>query len=170
MTAQTITSPVTPERAIVYQRPTLAIFGNWATHYSLVVVFLWFGALKFTDFEASAISPLVMNSPLVMWWHELLGIAGTSKMLGLYEIATALLLAFRPVRPILSVVGAAMATLCFVITVSFLFTTPGVMQSGTGSPLALSPMPGQFLLKDIVLLWVSLWILGLSLSEMPRRR
>ena len=63
-----------------------------------------------------------------------------------------------------------MAALTFLVTLSFMLTTPGVAQPGAGSPLALSPMPGQFLLKDLVLLGVSLWILGVSRVESAIRR
>ncbi len=151
-------------------RGAIAEVGRWGTHYALALIFLWFGCLKFTDFEASGIAPLVMNSPLVMWWHGVLGIGGTAKMLGCYEILTAALLAMRPFAPRLGAVGGAMATICFAVTVSFLFSTPGVIQPGGDAPFALSPMPGQFLLKDVVLLAVSVWIIGASLTEAAERK
>ena len=144
---------------------TIADFGRWATHYALVIIFLWFGALKFTDFEASGIAPLVMNSPVVMWLHGTFGVAGTSYFLGCFEIATAILLALRPWKPRMAAVGGAMAVVCFLVTLSFLFSTPGVVQAGFDNPLALSAMPGQFLLKDLVLLCVSFWVVGASLQE-----
>ena len=144
---------------------TFADVGRWATHYALVVIFLWFGALKFTDYEASGIAPLVINSPLVMWLNALLGVAGTAHFLGCFEIATGCLLALRPSKPRLAAIGGAMAVVCFLITLSFLFTTPGVVQAGFDNPLALSAMPGQFLLKDLVLLGVSIWVVGASLQE-----
>ena len=111
-----------------------------------------------------------MNSPLVMWLHGLFGISGTAHVLGVYEILTGLLLAVRPFAPRLAALGGAMAVLTFAITLSFLFTTPGAVQPDGGGPLALSPMPGQFLLKDLVLLCVSLWIMGASLTESELRR
>jgi uncharacterized membrane protein YkgB len=39
----------------------------------------------------------------------------------------------------------------FLTTLSFVITTPGVWQAGYGFP-ALSASPGQFLVKDVVLL------------------
>jgi len=136
---------------------------------ALALVFLWFGALKFTQYEAAGIAPLVMNSPLVGWWHSLLGIAGTSKMLGVYEILTGLLIAARPFAPRLAVIGGAMATIAFLVTLTFLFTTPGVVQPGFTNPLALSSNPGQFLLKDVVLLAVSIWVLRTAQAEVRAR-
>ena len=64
--------------------------------------------------------------------------------------------------PRLSAVGSAIAILLFLGTLSFLFTTPGVTAAG-GFPV-LSVMPGQFLLKDLVLLGAALWTLGDSLG------
>ena len=168
--SQSRSMPMGPAAEATARNVTIADAGRWATHYALVVVFLWFGALKFTDYEASGIAPLVMNSPLVMWLHATVGIAGTAYFLGCFEIATALLLAARPWKPTLAAVGGAMAVLCFLITLSFMFTTPGVVQPGFDNPLALAAMPGQFLLKDLVLLCLSFWVVGASLQESAMRR
>jgi reactive chlorine resistance protein C len=157
--------PARSSAGVSARHQTVADAGRWATHYALVLIFFWFGMLKFTDYEASGIAPLVMNSPLVMWLHGALGVAGTAYFLGCFEIATAVLLALRPWKPRLAAIGGAMAVVCFVITLSFLFSTPGVVQAGFDSPLALSVMPGQFLLKDVVLLCVSVWVIGASLQE-----
>ena len=138
-------------------------------YYALAVVFLWFGALKFTDYEAAAIAPLVMNSPFVSWWLAVLGIEGTSRMLGVYEILTGLLLASRVFSPRLSSIGAAMSIITFLVTLTFFFTTPTVPEPRAGGFPALSAMPGQFLLKDLVLFAVSVYLLGESLSARRMR-
>jgi uncharacterized membrane protein YkgB len=71
-------------------------------------------------------------------------------------------------RSRISVIGSAMGILLFLGTLSFLFTTPGVT-AGSGFPV-LSVLPGQFLLKDLVLVSASLWTLGDSLgAALPRR-
>jgi len=64
-------------------------------------------------------------------------------------------------------VGSVFAVLIFCSTISFLFTTPGVTAGGFG---LLSGLPGQFLIKDIVLLGVALWTLGDSLGARRRTR
>ena len=169
----TLSTPVaraTSAPVVVVEGSHLAAWGARATRYSLIVVFLWFGMLKFTDYEASAIAPLVMNSPLVMWLNGLFGIGGTAHFLGVFEILTALLIASRRWQPRLAVVGGAMAVLTFLITLSFMFSTPGVVQSGFDGPMALSPMPGQFLLKDLVLLCVSFWVAASAYEEARLRR
>ena len=139
--------------------------GATVMRYGLALIFLWFGAMKFTSYEATGIAPFIANSPLIGWWHALLGIQGASTMLGVFEIATAILLAICPVAPRACVVGAAMAVLTFIITLSFMFSTPGVA-APSGFP-ALSPV-GQFLLKDIGLLGISIWLLGEALVATAR--
>ena len=168
MATHTDTAP-TARSDRFYDRYASPSGGALLVSYALALVFLWFGCLKFTQYEAAGIAPLVMNSPLVAWWHGVFGIAGTSRMLGIYEILTGLLIAARPFAPRAGAVGGAMAAICFVVTVSFLLTTPGVVQPGFATPFALSPFPGQFLLKDVVLLAVSLWILFSARTEARRR-
>ncbi|MES2755292.1 MAG: DUF417 family protein [Pseudomonadota bacterium] len=159
----------TQERTIRTERPydryTTPSAGALLVTYALALIFVWFGCLKFTQYEAAGIAPLVMNSPLVVWLHGMFGIAGTSRFLGVYEILTGVLIAARPFAPRLAAIGGAMATICFLITVSFLFTTPTTVQPGFDTPFALTPFPGQFLLKDVVLLAVSLWILFAARAE-----
>ena len=48
----------------------------------------------------------------------------------------------------------------FLTTLSFLVTTPGVWEPSAGGFPALSALPGQFLIKDLALLGISLWTLG----------
>ena len=150
-------------------RSSAADWGARAVRWSLIVIFLWFGALKFTDYEASGIAPLVMNSPIAMWLNGAFGIGGAAHVIGVYELLTALLIAAHHWQPRLSAIGGAMAVLCFLVTLSFMFSTPGVVQAGFSGPFALSPMPGQFLLKDLVLLCVSFWVAAASLEEARHR-
>ena len=44
----------------------------------------------------------------------------------------------------------------FLTTLSFLGTTPGVWETSLGGFPALSAIPGQFLIKDLALLGISL--------------
>ena len=74
--------------------------------------------------------------------------------------ATAVLIAARPFSPRASAVGSALAVGMFLTTLSFLITTPGVWEPSAGGFPALSGKPGQFLIKDLALLGISLWSLG----------
>lgn len=84
--------------------------------------------------------------------------------LGVVEVVIAILIALRPWSRKASVIGSALAVLMFLTTLSFLFSTPGWEPSLGGFP-AVSAMPGQFLLKDVVLLGAAIWSLGEALGE-----
>ncbi len=53
-------------------------------------------------------------------------------LLGIVEIFLALLIAARPIRPDLSALGSMGAIVLFLITLSFLLSTPGAWQPGHG--------------------------------------
>lgn len=137
---------------------TLAIL-RW----SLVIVFVWFGGMKFTAYEANGIAPLIANSPIMSWLHTAFGIQGASYVIGSLELATAAGLALGALFPILSAIGAAMSIVTYLITLTFIFSTPGVAEPTAGGFPALSAAPGQFLLKDLVLLAASVVLLRASL-------
>lgn len=143
---------------------TLMSIGSSMLYVALAVVFLWIGAMKFTNYEASGIAGFVMNSPIVGWWHALLGLKGTSYMLGCYEIITGLLLLARFASPTFSAFGSLMSVVTYLVTLSFFVTTPGVAEPLAGGFPAISAMPGQFLLKDVALLAISIYCLGESLT------
>jgi reactive chlorine resistance protein C len=139
-----------------------ALAGRLFVRYALVVVIAWIGALKYSAYEAAGIRPLIANSPIMSWLYNILSVRTFAAVLGSLEIVAALLIALRFVAPRLSALGSAMGILLFLGTLSFLFTTPGVTAAG-GFPV-LSGLPGQFLLKDLVLLGAALWTLGDSLG------
>jgi uncharacterized membrane protein YkgB len=134
--------------------------GRELSRYGLVVVVGWIGLMKFTAYEAEGIRPFVANSPLMSWVYGFMSVRGFSALLGVVEVAIALLIAARPLAPRASVVGSALAAGMFLTTLSFLVTTPGVWEPSLGGFPALSALPGQFLIKDLALLGISLWSLG----------
>ena len=142
---------------------TIEDIGREIVRWGLIVVLTWIGAMKFTAYEAMGIQPLVAHSPLVSWMYDFLSIRSFSALLGCIEITTAALLGLRYVSPIASAAGSLLAIGLFATTLSFLITTPGWEPTLGGFP-ALSAMPGQFLLKDIVLFGGSVWSLGESLK------
>ena len=139
-----------------------ALAGRQFVRYALVVVIAWIGALKYSSYEATAIHPLISNSPIMSWLYSIFSVRTFATLLGSLEIVVALLIALRFVSPRLSALGSALAIGLFLGTLSFLFTTPGVTAAG-GFPV-LSVLPGQFLLKDLVLIGAALWTLGDSLG------
>lgn len=137
--------------------------------YGLALIFLWIGAMKFTAYEAAGIRPLAANSPLMSWLLLALGVQAFSNLLGVIEIAAGVLLALRPVSAIATVIGSGIAVATLLTTLTFLFTTPGWEASLGGFP-ALSALPGQFLLKDVVLLGAAVWSLREALSALPKQQ
>jgi uncharacterized membrane protein YkgB len=138
---------------------TIDAIASVLSRYGLVIVIGWIGALKFANFEAHQIQPLVANSPFMGWLYNFLPVYTFSALLGVVELVAAVLIAIKPLAPRLSIVGSLLAIVLFVSTVSFLFTTPGVAEPAGGGFPALS-LTGEFLLKDIPLLGLSFWTLA----------
>jgi len=132
--------------------------------WALVVIFLWFGGMKFTAYEAEGIAPFIAHSPLMSWLHILFGIRGASYVIGVLELSTAAALIAGAINPVLSALGAAMSTITYLITITFFISTPGVAEPTAGGFPAISAAPGQFLLKDLVLLAASLCLLSASVQ------
>jgi reactive chlorine resistance protein C len=148
---------------VVQPGNVLETAGHLVLRYGLVLVVAWIGAMKFTAYEAAGIQPLVANSPFMGWMYRLLSVQLFSDLLGLVEIAIAVMIGLRAWSAEIAALGSAMAVVMFLTTLSFLFSTPGWEPSVGGFP-GLSAMPGQFLLKDVVLLGAAVWSLGEALS------
>jgi reactive chlorine resistance protein C len=154
------------DTTVVTTEHPVASVGRYLVRYALVVVIAWIGALKYTSYEAAAIQPLIAHSTIFSWLYSIFTVRTFAAVLGSLEIVAALLIAIRPLSPRVSVIGSAMGVLLFLGTLSFLFTTPGVT-APSGFPV-LSVLPGQFLLKDLVLVSASVWTLGDSLGAASR--
>ena len=153
-----------PEHTGDHQKNSLSsrveAIGRELARYGLVVVVGWIGLMKFTAYEAEGISRYVANSPQMSWVYEFMSHRGFSAVLGVVELTIAILIALRPFSPRASALGSALAVGMFLTTLSFLVTTPGVWAADAGGFPALSGAPGQFLIKDLALLGISLWSLG----------
>jgi reactive chlorine resistance protein C len=117
--------------------------GRELARYGLVVVVGWIGLMKFTAYEAEGIHPFLANSPLMSWVYGFMSVRGFSAMLGVVEVAIAILIAARPYAPRASAVGSALAVGMFLTPLSFLVTTPGVWARSAGGFPALSALPGS---------------------------
>jgi uncharacterized membrane protein YkgB len=131
--------------------------GAGIVRWSLVLLLLFFGVLKWTTAEANAITPFIVNSPALRWLGLAFGPRGASEFIGLTELAIAALIALRHWAPRLAMVGGFLGTIMFLTTLSFMFTTPGI---GDGLP---------FLLKDLTLLGGALWTAGESWQAVERQ-
>jgi uncharacterized membrane protein YkgB len=99
-----------------------------------------------------------------MSWLGVFGVRGEARVVGTIELTTAAALIIGSGIPTVSAVGAAMASATFLLTTSFVLSTPGITQiSPTGFPI-ISTLLEQFLLKDVTLLAACLTLLLASLS------
>jgi uncharacterized membrane protein YkgB len=139
-----MTTPTGTDRRV----DRIGAVGLGVLRYGLVFLLLLWGGFKFLAFEANAIRPLVEHSPFLAWLYPIFGVRGTSSLIGVVEIAAAVLIATRHWSPRLSAYGSLIATGVFLITLSFLFTTPDA--------LAPTSPYGGFLMKDVMLLGAAL--------------
>lgn len=121
------------------------------------------GLLKFTQIEIEMLKPLIGGTPWLAWLYPVFGEAGASYFLGVVELITAALLAVSPWSARAGIAGGAIASLTFAVTVSIMLALP-VWEAASGGFPWLNPL-GSFLIKDVVLLGVSLSVLGQSLSR-----
>lgn len=144
-------------------RPILGI-GRAIALIGVVLPLLLIGGLKFTQVEIDALKPLIAGTPWLAWLYPLLGEAGASYFLGVVEIAAALLLVASPWSSRSGVAGGALGAFIFLVTCSLFLSMPAWEPTLGGFP-ALSGV-GQFLIKDVALLGISLAVLGESLARM----
>lgn len=126
--------------------------------YSLVLLFAWLGLLKFQQAEAERIQALVEPSLLVSWVYDIFTVRAFSGLLGLCELAFALLLALRPWSPRAAFLGGLGA-----VVASFI---PFLLQLFR---LEAWFAPGAGLFVSLLVLAVSVW-LTLEAREAMRRR
>ncbi|MBD0332985.1 MAG: DUF417 family protein [Chitinophagaceae bacterium] len=125
---------------------TLAIVGT-------AVTLLWIGLFKFTPTEAKDIQDVVKHSRFMSWLNLVLSVQGVSNFVGTFEIITALLLVLQLFWKQLSIIAGLLGCIIFLITISFLFSTPGMFTTVDGLLIA-----NGFILKDIALLGVCLQV------------
>ncbi|MBJ8337703.1 DUF417 family protein [Antrihabitans sp. YC3-6] len=139
--------------------------GNLIARFGLIVTLFWIGAMKFTVAEAMGIEPLVQESPLLAWLLDIVELRTLSNTFGVIEIVTAVLLGLGLVRPIFGVIGGLLAIGTFLITLSFLFTSTTYEHT-----IPFFSPGGSFIVKDIVLLGVSVAIFAQSWSRLLAAR
>jgi uncharacterized membrane protein YkgB len=140
----------------------LAAAGRGVLRYGLVALLLLWGGFKFASFEAEGIRPLIEHSPILRWLYPILGVRGGAALIGVVEIAAALLIALRRWRPDLSALGSLLASGTFVVTLSFLVSTPGVFEPT-------NPF-GGFLMKDVILLGAALYTAAEALEAAEAKK
>lgn len=150
-----VSLPLLQSKSGLLQRAGLSVL-----RYGLVFLLVMWGGFKFASFEAQGIQPLVSHSPLLSWLYSVTSVQGASNVIGVVEIATGLLMASRRWWPAVSGYASLSASGIFLITLSFLVTTPGVLEPTNPS--------GGFLMKDILLLGAALFTAGEAFANASR--
>lgn len=138
---------------------------------AMVIIFAWFGYDKWFESEITALAPLIAQGPLISWTIPVLGIHGTAILLGTAEwtFGSLLLLGFWNKK--LGVLGALGSIATFISTLTILPFVPNGWDAGAGGFPAMA-MNAAFLLKDLVLLVVSVYLLRqdvIRALDLPRK-
>jgi len=167
-------------RRIYEWAATLDRTGMGLLRVGLIIVLCWIGGLKFADYEADGIVPLVANSPLMNFsyhypapeyrrymnkegevipahrqWNESNGTYPFSHGLGLLIIVIGILIAAYPNLPQVSAVGSFLLILMSLTTLSFLVTTPEAWVPALGASTHGFPYlsgAGRLIVKDTIML------------------
>ena len=133
---------------------------------SMIVLFLFFGYQKWFPYEAEVLVPFISNGPLISWMYPVFGVQGASRFLGLSEWSFALLLFLGFWHKRLGILGALGSCAAFLGTITIIpFMPDGWAASAGGFPAMAGNVP--FLMKDIVLFAVSVYLLKQDVARAP---
>jgi uncharacterized membrane protein YkgB len=125
---------------------------------SMVIIFLFFGYQKWFDYEAQALIPYISHGPLIFWMYPVFGIKGATWFLGVAEWVFGALLFAGFWNKRLGILGALGSCFSFLSTITIIpFIPDGWASSAGGFPAMTETV--AFLLKDLVLLAVSVYLL-----------
>jgi uncharacterized membrane protein YkgB len=139
-------------------------FGYHLLRASMVIIFFFFGYQKWFQYEVERLIPYISNGPLIFWLYPLLGMRGATWFLGVSEwtFGTLLLLGFWNRK--LGILGALGSSATFIATVTIIpFMPDGWDAAAGGFPAMTGNVP--FLMKDVVLLATSLYLLTQDLRR-----
>jgi uncharacterized membrane protein YkgB len=132
---------------------------------SMVVIYFFFGYQKWFDYEAQGLVPFFTHGPLIFWMYHVFGIKGSSYFLGVSEWLFGALLFAGFWNKKLGVLGALGSVATFIATITIIpFMPDGWAPSAGGFPAMVGNV--AFLMKDVVLLAVSIYLLKQDASRL----
>jgi uncharacterized membrane protein YkgB len=134
---------------------------------SMVIIFLFFGYQKWWAYEAERLIPFISNGPLIWWLYPAFGLQGASWFLGVAEWTFGALLFAGFWDKRLGILGAGGSAVTFFTTVTIIPFMPGGWDPVAGFPAMTGNVP--FLMKDVVLLAASLYLLKQDVERIAQR-
>jgi uncharacterized membrane protein YkgB len=140
---------------------TVVLHGDLDYHFvraSMVIIYFFFGYQKWFDYEAQGLIPFFTHGPLIFWMYPVFGMKGATYLLGASEWLFGALLFAAFWNKKLGVLGALGSVVTFLCTVTIIpFMPDGWAPSAGGFPAMVGNV--AFLMKDVVLLAVSIYLL-----------
>lgn len=134
---------------------------------SMVIIFLFFGYQKWFEYEAQALLPNISHGPLIFWMYPAFGVRGATYFLGVAEWLFAALLFAGYWNKKLGILGALGSCFSFLATTTIIpFMSDGWAASAGGFPAMTERV--AFLMKDLVLLAVSVYLLRHDVIRLSR--
>ena len=155
---------------------------------AILIIFVWIGGSKFWNYEAEGIVPFVANSPFMSFfynkpapeykeyklkegefneskhkWHEENNTYGFSHGLGILIMSIGILTFLGIFFPKIGLIGASLAIIMTIGTLSFLVTTPEVWVPNLGSGEYGFPLlsgAGRLVIKDTAIIAGALVVLS----------
>ena len=155
---------------------------------AILIIFVWIGGLKFWNYEAEGIVPFVANSPFMSFfynkpapeykeyklkegefneskhkWNEENNTYGFSHGLGILIMSIGILTFLGIFFPKIGLIGASLAIIMTIGTLSFLVTTPEVWVPNLGSGEYGFPLlsgAGRLVIKDTAIIAGALVVLS----------
>ncbi len=134
--------------------------GVFILRYGLGIVIIWLGFLKFKNSEAEYTRQLISGGYMA-WILKYLTPYALNQIVAYLQIIIGFFIMTKSVSRPLSFWGGFAAAIMFLFSVSLLFTSSIVWQTGYGFP-ELSKV-GQAVLKDFILFGAAAWCVGDSM-------
>jgi uncharacterized membrane protein YkgB len=124
---------------------------------AMVIIFAFFGYTKWHQYAAQTMIPFISNSPFIFWLYPAFGLRGAARFLGATEwtILALLYAGFWDKR--FGLLGAIGSAVTFFTTLTIIPFIPNGWDPAAGFPAMAGLVP--FLMKDLVLLAVSVYLL-----------
>ena len=130
-------------------------FGPNVARWSLVVLFAWLGAMRFTGAQAEAVGQLLTDNRVLQLASIEISGRAAAVAIGVLQLSTAALLVSW--RGVLGRIGAMMVVGLSAVPITLLLTNPVWIDALGGFPAIGS---GQGLIKYVAILGVGLFVLG----------